>query len=82
MRGALDEIDALLLDIWAPMALPVLKLLEPRIRKGGVVFVDNCTSGKDRYKELDDHLNREGSGWHCVVIPFRDGFKMAVKTCV
>lgn len=75
-----ESIDVLLLDIWAPIALPLLSLLEKKIRRGGVVFVDNSISGEERYKELNDRLDGEGSGWHSIVVPFRDGFKMAVKT--
>ncbi|GAA5871744.1 hypothetical protein JCM8547_008130 [Rhodosporidiobolus lusitaniae] len=73
-----SSIDALLLDIWAPLALPTLKNLIPKFRKGAVVFIDNTVSSKERYIEILSFLRAEGSGFRTTVLPYSGGMEMAV----
>lgn len=73
-----ESIDAVLLDIWAPLALPSLKILKPKLRRGAVLFVDNSVVGEERYRDLFGELRREGSGFLGVNLPFQGGLEMCI----
>ncbi|GAA6006353.1 hypothetical protein JCM10207_000614 [Rhodosporidiobolus poonsookiae] len=72
------SIDALLLDIWAPLALPTLKILVPKLRVGAAVFIDNSVASEGRYADLLNFVRAEGSGFQSVVLPFSSGLEMVV----
>jgi predicted O-methyltransferase YrrM len=74
-----SSLDALLVDIWAPVALPTLKLLEPALRPGALLFIDNTISSRDRYSELLSYIDEEKNGWQSQVMPYKGGFEVAVK---
>ncbi|KAI9729179.1 MAG: hypothetical protein M1834_007086 [Cirrosporium novae-zelandiae] len=78
LKSDLPEIDLLLLDIWTPLALPTLKIVQQRMRRGAVVLVDNTISGAAGYKDLLDYLNAPGSGFQNMTVPFSNGFEMSV----
>ena len=68
----------LITEVWAPLALPALRLLEPSLRKGAVVLVDNTIGSRERYEELLSYLRGEG-GYTCLTLPYDKGFDMCVK---
>lgn len=72
------SIDALLLDIWAPLAFPTVKVLLSKLRRNAVVFVDNAFSGAQRYSELLTFLREPKNGFLTSTLPHTDGFEMAV----
>ncbi|KEF57250.1 uncharacterized protein A1O9_05167 [Exophiala aquamarina CBS 119918] len=72
------EIDLLLLDIWAPLALPTLKTVQPRLRHGAVVLADNTISGAEGYADLLAYLRDPESGFKSMTLPFTNGFEMSV----
>ena len=74
------SIDCLLLDIWAPLALPTLKLVVPKLRKGGIVLIDNTVSSAERYADLLEYLRNEGSGFQCSTLPHEGGFELCFWT--
>jgi predicted O-methyltransferase YrrM len=75
------DIDLLLIDGAKDLYLPILKMLAPRLRQGGVVLADNVLSpfirrtlaGYVAYMQDDRH------GFASVTVPFRDGFEYSVK---
>lgn len=71
------SIDAVLLDIWAPVALPTLKILQAKLRSGAVVFVDNTDASKERYAELFGFL-RSGTCFEWTTLPYLGGFDIYV----
>ncbi|KAF5350391.1 hypothetical protein D9758_012459 [Tetrapyrgos nigripes] len=78
-----QSIDALLLDIWAPLARPMLELILPKLRRGAVVFLDNSMSSRDRYKDILEFLkgteDSEGRRlFKCVTLPFEGGLEMCI----
>lgn len=38
-----NDIDVLILDGWSDLYLPILKLLEPRLSKGALIYTDNAS---------------------------------------
>ncbi|GFF24700.1 hypothetical protein IFM46972_01144 [Aspergillus udagawae] len=73
-----DQVDMLLLDIWTPMALPTLKLVQPKLRYGAVVLADNTVSSAQGYKDLLDYVRAPGSGFSTVTLPYKGGLEMSV----
>lgn len=74
-----ESIDALLLDIWSELALPTLKNLLPKLRRGAVVWADNTITSAERYEELLTFL-RGDHGFVCTTLPFSGGLEMCVYT--
>ncbi|KAF9180545.1 hypothetical protein BGZ51_006114 [Haplosporangium sp. Z 767] len=71
-------VDLLLLDIWTPMALPTLKLVQPNLRRGAVIFADNTAIAAERYKEYLEYVRGPESGFLTTTLPFDGGLEMSV----
>ncbi|KAH8586952.1 S-adenosyl-L-methionine-dependent methyltransferase [Bisporella sp. PMI_857] len=78
LKSDLPQIDLLLLDIWTPLALPTLRIVQERLRPGAVVLVDNTISGATGYRDLLEYLNAPDSGFQNMTVPFTNGFEMSV----
>ena len=76
-----DEVDLVLLDGWPDLALPVLRLLEPSLRPGSLVLVDDVEMdwGSDVHGPLMAHLNDPANGYLVVTVPTGDGIALSVK---
>ncbi|KAK6904930.1 O-methyltransferase [Kwoniella mangroviensis CBS 10435] len=72
------QVDLLLLDIWSPLALPTLKLVQPSLRKGAVVITDNIVGSADRYKDLIEYLNDGVNGFNNLNVPYSKGLALSV----
>ncbi|KAL6834271.1 S-adenosyl-L-methionine-dependent methyltransferase [Trichoderma sp. SZMC 28015] len=79
LKNNVPQLDLVLIDIWAPVALPALKLLEPKLRSGAVVIIDNSISSATRYKELLGHLRSPTNGYTNLTLPYSKGLEMCVK---
>ncbi|TEY80333.1 hypothetical protein BOTCAL_0039g00300 [Botryotinia calthae] len=79
LKRDLPVIDLVLLDIWTPVALPALKILEPRTRKGAVVIVDNIVDSAEGYADLLDHLMEPANGYTNLTLPYDKGLQMSIK---
>ncbi|KAL4954018.1 S-adenosyl-L-methionine-dependent methyltransferase [Aspergillus filifer] len=73
-----NKVDLLLLDIWAPLALPTLKTVQPHLRPGAVVLTDNTISGAKGYSDLLAYLRDPVTGFRNMTLPFTNGFEMSV----
>ncbi|WVW81521.1 hypothetical protein I302_103515 [Kwoniella bestiolae CBS 10118] len=73
-----DKVDLLLLDIWSPLALPTLKIVQPNLRPGSVVITDNITGSADRYKDLIEYLNDPSNGFSNTTVPYSKGLAVSV----
>ncbi|OQE15669.1 hypothetical protein PENSTE_c027G00576 [Penicillium steckii] len=78
LKSDLPIIDLLLLDIWAPLALPTLKVVLPRLRPGAVVLTDNTIKGNKGYADLLAYLRTPENGFQNMTLPFTNGFEMSV----
>jgi len=78
LKEGLPEIDALLLDIWTPLALPTLKLVQPRMRPGAVVITDNTISVAHLYKDFLEYVRAPNSPFINITLPFPSGLEMSV----
>ncbi|RXK37426.1 O-methyltransferase [Tremella mesenterica] len=73
-----ETVDLLLLDIWAPMALPTLKLVQPHFKPGSTVLIDNTIGAASGYKDLLTYLRAPGSGFTNLTLPYNKGLEMCV----
>ncbi|KAJ9639158.1 uncharacterized protein PV06_09185 [Exophiala oligosperma] len=78
LKTNLPMIDLLLIDIWAPMTLPALKIVMPKLRYGAVVIVDNTIGSAVRYKELLDFMRAPNSGFTNLTLPYTKGLEMSL----
>lgn len=75
-----DPVDLVLLDGWPELALPVLKILEPRLRTGALVLIDdvNHDFGNDAHGALLRYLS-ESSDYLSVTLPVGDGIEACIR---
>lgn len=62
------------------MALLTLEVVEPHLRPGATILVDNLKDAASRYKELINYLHDSQSGYTNMVLPFSRGLGMSVYT--
>lgn len=67
LRGDLDDVDLVLLDGAFSLYLPVLELLEPRLRPGAVVLGENASG------DYLDYVRDPGNGYRSLPLPFEPG---------
>jgi len=76
------DIDLLLIDGSKDLYLPILKMLAPHLRQGGVVLADNVLSPfiKKTLAEYVAYMQDDSNGFVSVTVPFQDGFEYSVKS--
>ena len=72
-------IDFMLVDIWTPMARPVLELVAPRLGQGAVVICDNTDQFRPAYKDYFDFVNNSANGLRTITLPFEGGLEFTVR---
>lgn len=72
--------DLVLLDGWPDLALAVLRVLEPHLRAGTLILVDdvNLDLGRDVHGPLREHLAASGD-YLSVTLPIGDGIEACVR---
>lgn len=73
-----EDLDFVLFDIWTPMALPTLRLLEPNLKRGAVIVVDNVTSSADGYGDFHEHIRARRNAYRSLVLPYSGGLEFIV----
>ena len=71
-------VDLLLLDGWKDIELDVLKVVEPQLRPGALLFVDNVDTFKVDNRELLAYRADPESGYRSMLLPLKDGMQMAI----
>jgi hypothetical protein len=64
--------------VWAALALPTLKIVQPKLRYGAVVLTDNSISGAKGYEDLLAYLRSPENGFHNITLPYTNGLEMSV----
>ncbi|CAK9785397.1 S-adenosyl-L-methionine-dependent methyltransferase [Cutaneotrichosporon oleaginosum] len=77
LKNEMGSVDCLLLDIWAPMALPALKLVRPHLRPGATVICDNTIASAERYADLLAYVNSDPAFQH-ITVPYHKGLGLMV----
>ncbi|MDV3124458.1 class I SAM-dependent methyltransferase [Mycobacterium sp. 21AC1] len=73
-------VDLVLLDGWPELALPVLKVLEPRLQPGTLILIDdvNLDFGHDVHGALLNYLG-ESDDYLSITLPIGDGIAACVR---
>lgn len=81
LRDLPDQVDLLHLDGWPTLRLPVLDLVQPRLRPGALVIVDDIDLdvGRGINKEFLDHVNDPGSGYLSLRLPVHQGVQACLR---
>jgi predicted O-methyltransferase YrrM len=74
-------VDLVLLDGWPELALPVLRVLEPRLRPGALVLVDDVDLdfGNDVHGPLLSYLADDANGYLSMKLPIGDGIQVCAR---
>ncbi|KAK8084219.1 hypothetical protein PG997_005490 [Apiospora hydei] len=73
-----ERVDFLLLDIWAYLALPALRLVKPKMRIGATVVADNVVAAQEKYGDLLAYLDDPANGFKRSTTPYPGGLLVAV----
>ena len=74
------SLDLVLLDGWKDIELEVLRLLQPQLRPGSLVFTDNIFTFEADNRDQRDYMGDPRNGFRAVVLPLKDGMEAAVYT--
>jgi predicted O-methyltransferase YrrM len=70
-------IDLLFLDGWKKLYLPLLRLLEPRLRPGSTIVGDDTQLFPDEMRPYLDYVRNPANGYVSVEIPIGDGMEFS-----
>jgi len=81
LADAPEVVDLVLLDGWPDLALAVLRLLEPSLRPGSLILVDDVDMdwGSDVHGPLLAYLGDPENGYLSVKIPVGDGMQACIR---
>ena len=78
--AALDgPIDLLFLDGWKDLYLPMLKLLEPKLRPGALVLADDTKPFRRRLAGYLAHVRAAENGYRSLDLPLGDGLEVSMR---
>jgi predicted O-methyltransferase YrrM len=69
-----------LLDGWKDMYLPMLKILQPKLRPRAVVLADNIFTFRKALRPYVEYVQRRDTGFVSGTLEIADGFEMSVFT--
>ncbi|KAI0912834.1 O-methyltransferase [Ustulina deusta] len=72
------EIEFVLFDIWTPMVLPTLRVLEPSLKKGAVIVADNVTLSTAGYRDFHEYIETHRNAYRSLVLPYSGGLEFTV----
>jgi predicted O-methyltransferase YrrM len=73
-------LDLVLLDGWKDIELDVLRILQPQLRPGALVFTDNVFTFEADNRGQRDYMADPANGFRAIVLPLKDGMEVAVYT--
>jgi predicted O-methyltransferase YrrM len=77
LAAAPGEIGLVLLDGWKDLYVPVLRLLEPRLRPGALVVADD--SSFESVAPYLEYVRDPANGYVTVAFPVEDGMEISVR---
>lgn len=73
------EVDFLLVDGWAHLALPVIEIMKPQLRKGALVVCDNVGQFPSAFAQFTAYMRDPANGFASTLLPLRGGTEIAVR---
>ena len=71
-------VDFLFLDGWKDLYIPVLKLMEPKLAPGAIIFADNIKSFRKTLKPFVAHVSDPANGYESTVLKIGSGVSLSV----
>jgi predicted O-methyltransferase YrrM len=75
-----EPVDLVFLDGWKDLYLPVLKLLEPRLRPGAVVLADNIHTFRKALRPYVEYVQSGENGFESTTLSISDGLEYSHYT--
>lgn len=72
-------LELVLLDGWKDLCLPVLRMLEPRLRPGALVVADDVDQGEGLLRSYLDYVRDPANGYQNVTFPIEDGMEISCR---
>ena len=79
LRALDGVVDFAFIDGWKELYLPVLKVIEPRLRVGALVVADNLNLAGTILKDYVDYTGSERNGYLSVQLPIGDRLSVALR---
>lgn len=79
LRDLTEPVNFVLLDIWAPLAAPAIKLLAPHLRPGAIVACDNVRQLRREYRDYLNYIEDPANGFDALTLPMPGGFGLAAR---
>lgn len=79
LRDLDAPIDLLFLDGWKDLYLPILKLVEPRLRAGAAVVADDLDIFPDATRGYLEYVRDPANGYESVEVPLGDRFEFSAR---
>ena len=80
LRDLEGPVDMVFLDGWKVLYLPVLQLLESRLRPGAAVVADDLALFPDELRTYLEYVRDPAHGYTSVEVPIGDHFELSVRT--
>jgi predicted O-methyltransferase YrrM len=80
LRQVGDPVDFVLLDGWKELYLPIIQLLAPQIRPGGLVLADNLFTFWNALADFRTWIHDPANGFRSLAIAIGDGMECSVRT--
>lgn len=80
LRDLEGPVDLVFLDGWKLLYLPVLQLLEPKLRPGAAVVADDLILFPEQLKGYLEYVRDPSHGYSSVEVPIGDHFELSVRT--
>ncbi|MFQ5415660.1 MAG: O-methyltransferase [Myxococcota bacterium] len=78
LREVPEPVDLVLLDGWKDLYLPILKLLQPRLRAGAVLLADNIFTFRKALRPYVEYVQCGENGFASTTLQISDGFEYSV----
>ena len=73
-----EPVDLVFLDGWKDLYLPVLRLIEPRLRPGAVVLADNIFTFRKALRPYVEYVQSGANGFESATLSISDGVEYSL----
>jgi len=78
LKGLKADVTVLLLDGWKELYLPLLKMLEPKLKPGALVAADDIHLFPEALEAYLDYVREPANGYVSVTFPEGDAVELSV----
>ena len=73
LKDVAGPVDLLFLDGWKDLYVPVLQMMEAKLRAGSLVLADNIHTFPAELKPYMDYVSRADGPYDSMILPFESG---------